>query len=132
MIKLQHMVLERLFIRARYGGMSDTVQGCRDMYFKISKIDPRNWLRTTESKDGYMLCHHKKDFNWISVIRDFVEKHADMIDTVTIVRDFKTINSQDCFTDLDKRPYDKMPINDFLVGNGSIDLEYAINKRPSS
>ena len=116
--------LETLFIRARYGGMYDTVPGCRDMYFRVSKIDPYEWHTTTVRFDKRTaMTYSRRHFDWYRVIYDFVEKRADTIDTVTIVRDFESTQSDDVFTDSDGRPFDKMPIRVFLTGNGSIDLK---------
>ena len=119
--------LETLFIRARYGGMYNTVEGCRDMYFRVSEIDDINYFPTTVILDEKTeLEHYKIHFNWYPVIYNFVEKHAYDIDTITIVRDYESTKSDDIFIDSENRPFDKMPIFKFLHGNGSIDLKNTI------
>ena len=122
--------LETLFIRARYGGMYNTVAGCRDMYFRVAKIDSYNWLPTrVRFDDRTSMEYRKRHFNWYPVIYDFVEKRTAVIDTVTIIRDYEATNSDDFFTDSKKRPFDKMPIQVFLSGNGDIDLNNTIQRK---
>lgn len=89
--------LNQRFLRARYGGRKNTVQGCRDMYFRPSSI-------------GY---------DWFPIIRGFVERHTDMIETVTIVRDFESTGCEKYYIDAKKRSYNKMPVSDFLAGSGN-------------
>jgi hypothetical protein len=110
--------------------MYNTVAGCRDMYFRIAKIDPYNWLPTrVRFDDRTSMEYRKRHFNWYPVIYDFVEKRTAVIDTVTIIRDYEATNSDDFFTDSKKRPFDKMPIRVFLSGNGDIDLNNTIQRK---
>ena len=56
--------LDREFMRARYGGLHESVPGCRDMYFLISF--------------GHL--------DWMEIIQDFLLKHRHRINTVTVMR----------------------------------------------
>ena len=88
--------LNQRFLRARYGGRYDTVQGCRDMYFRVSSVG----------------------FDWFPIIRDFVKNYADPIETVTIVRDFESTGCEKYYVDSTNCLYNKMPVSDFLEGSG--------------
>jgi hypothetical protein len=79
--------LNQRFLRARYGGEYNTVSGCRDIYFRVSSVG----------------------FDWFPIIRGFVEKSIDMIDTVTVKRDGGSAGNQ----------YDKTPVLVFLEMTGN-------------
>lgn len=84
--------LNEEFLRARYGGMYDTKEDCRDMYFRVS------------SNGMY----------WWSIIYKFVEDHAEKIDTVTVIRDEESTGEHWCYTDKSGEEFDKYPISAFL------------------
>ena len=84
--------LNEEFLRARYGGMYDTKDDCRDMYFRVS------------SNGMY----------WWYIIVRFVESHKDMIDTVTIIRDEESTGECWYYTDKNGEEFDKYPISAFL------------------
>ena len=65
--------LNQEFLRARYGGLYHTIKGSRDMYFRVPSID----------------------FDWYPVIRTFAEAHIKQIDSITVVRDDKSIGAKD-------------------------------------
>jgi hypothetical protein len=90
-------ILNQLFLRARYGGRYNTVLGCRDMFFRVSSVG----------------------FDWFPTIRKFVEERAGITDTVTIVRDLESTGCEKYYTDANSRPYHKMPLSEFLSGNGT-------------
>lgn len=80
--------LSQEFMRARYGGMYNTVKGNRDMYFRISS----------------------DKFDWFPIINAFVEKHSEKIDTLTVVRDEESTGENWFYTDENSIAYDKMPL----------------------
>ena len=90
-------ILNQRFLRARYGGRYGTVPGCQDMYFRISSVG----------------------FDWFPIIHNFVEKKADLIKTVTVVRDFESTGCEKYYVDVEYRSYNKMPVSDFLASSGS-------------
>ena len=92
--------LNQRFLRARYGGKKNTVPGCKDMYFRISSV-------------GY---------NWFPIIRDFVEKHPDPIETVTIIKDYESTGCEKYYMDFDNHPYNKMPLVNFMSGQCNTNL----------
>ena len=92
--------LNQRFLRARYGGRYNTVPGCRDMYFRISSVG----------------------FDWFPLIREFIKARTDMTETVTIVRDHESTGCEKYYADSGNRPYNKMMLDEFLSGCGSIRL----------
>ena len=84
------------FLRVRYGGKYETIPDCRDIFFRVSSVA----------------------YDWFPIIRSFVEKQADIIETVTIIKDFNSTCGEKYYMDSDKRPYNKIPVNDFLAGRG--------------
>jgi hypothetical protein len=105
------------FIRACYCN--------RDIYFKVYSL--KNGLSTVSFYHGsekiekspnywkWNSWRYSHNFDWFPLIRSFVEKRADIIDTVTISWDFESTGREDFFVDSDNRAYDKMPVRDFLT-----------------
>lgn len=85
-------LLNSEFLRARYGGLYYTKMNCRDMYFRISSTG----------------------FNWDGIMRDFVNDHKSVIDTVTVVYDEESTGKKDCFYIYNKMPCDKLPVVAFI------------------
>lgn len=85
-------LLNREFLRTRYGGLYYTKINCRDMYFRISSTD----------------------FNWEDIMRDFVNNHKNIIDTVTVVYDEESTGKKDCFYICNELPCNKLPIDIFI------------------
>ena len=92
--------LNQRFLRARYGGKKNTMPGNKDMYFRVSSVG----------------------FDWFRLIRSFVEKRADTIETVSIMRDAESMFSENHYKDALGRAYDKMPIKDFFTSKGTTKL----------
>lgn len=95
---LQHRInyeLNQEFLRARYGGMYNTVSGSKEMVFRISSTG----------------------FNWYPVIFEFVDKRKERIDSVTIVRDREATGQIDAYykTNDGKNVYRQFPLEDFLA-----------------
>ena len=88
------------FLRARYGGKKNTAPGNKDMYFRISSVG----------------------FDWFPLIRSFVEKRADMIESVTIMRDAESTGSEAFYRDAAGSAYDKIPFKEFFAGQGNTNL----------
>lgn len=80
------------FLRARYGGLYYTKNGCRDMYFRISAYG----------------------FNWDGIMCDFVNNHKSVIDTVTVVYDEESTGKKDCFYICNELLCDKVPADTFI------------------
>lgn len=89
--------LNQCFLRARYGGRYNTTPQCRDMFFRVSSVG----------------------FDCFPIIRSFVEKRTDRIGTVTVVRDLESTGCEKYYMDSSERPYNEMPLKDFLNGTGS-------------
>lgn len=84
--------LNEEFLRARLGGMYDTVEGCRDMFFRISG----------------------SGFDWMAVIKRFVCENAARIDNITVLWDYESTGRKDFFKDEKGRDINKIPINEFI------------------
>lgn len=87
---LNRRVMERLneeFLRARLGGLYHTVPGCRDLYFRISS----------------------HGFDWSAAITRFLQESADIIVTVTIVRDEESTGDNRFYRDKTGNAYDRIP-----------------------
>lgn len=83
--------LNQEFMRVRYGGIYKTVEGVREMYFRISSTE----------------------FNWFDIIREYVITHKDFIDYVTVVSDLASTGSGEFYSSKNG-VYDNMPVDDFL------------------
>lgn len=93
--ELNSLVIEALndeFLRARLGGMYDTVEDCRDMFFRVS--------------DG--------GFDWTAVIKRFVRENAARIDNITVLWDYESTGRKDFLKDEKGRDINKIPINEFI------------------
>jgi hypothetical protein len=93
--ELNSLVIEALndeFLRARLGGMYDTVEGCRDMFFRISG----------------------GGFDWTAVIKRFVRENAARIDNITVLWDYESTGRKDFFKDEKGRDINKIPISEFI------------------
>lgn len=93
--KMNEQIIRTLngeFLRARLGGMYDTVEGCRDMYFRVSDYN----------------------FDWMPIIKDFVCEHVKHIDTVTVLWDLESVGKSDFLKDDCGRNIDALPISEFL------------------
>lgn len=95
--KYYEMTLDQLnqeFLRARYGGMYDTEDGCKDIIFRISSAG----------------------FDWYPIIYCFVKNCSLPIETVTIVRDAEAtgMNNARYRCSDGSALYDRMPIDKFL------------------
>lgn len=87
--------LNNEFTRARYGGLYSTDKNSRDMYFRISS----------------------NGFDWYDIIYDFVKSRADIINTVTIVRDEESTGIKDFYyKSADGAEFKNYPLHDFLDG----------------
>ena len=92
---LNEAVIEALndeFLRARLGGMYDTVEDCRDMFFRVSG----------------------SGFDWTAVIKRFVRENAARIDNITVLWDYESIGRKDFFKDEKGRDINKIPISEFI------------------
>lgn len=94
------MELNQEFLRARYGGLYDTAPDSQEMFFRISSVG----------------------FDWYPIIRDFVEKSALPIQSVTIVRDAESTGggNQPYRTINGKGVYNRLPLCDFLAERGDL------------
>lgn len=93
--ELNSLVIEALndeFLRARLGGMYDTVEGCRDMFFRVSG----------------------GGFDWTAVIKRFVRENAVRIDNITVLWDYESTGRKDFFKDEKGRDINKIPISEFI------------------
>lgn len=89
--ELNSLVIEALndeFLRARLGGMYDTVEDCRDMFFRVSG----------------------SGFDWTAVIKRFVRENAVRIDNITVLWDYESTGRKDFFKDEKGRDINKIPI----------------------
>lgn len=80
------------FLRARLGGMYDTVEDCRDMFFRVSG----------------------SGFDWTAVIKRFVRENAVRIDNITVLWDYESTGRKDFFKDEKGRDINKIPISEFI------------------
>ncbi|MBD5560572.1 MAG: hypothetical protein HDQ87_09525 [Clostridia bacterium] len=94
--------LNQLYCRARYGGKTNTTEGCTDLYFRLSSA-AFDWLRVISS-----------------AVRGILQQKPET-QTVTICRDKETSGTDAPVKDSRGHVYDKMPLQDFL------DLEPEIN-----
>lgn len=93
--ELNELVIKALnceFLRARLGGMYDTVDGCKDMFFRISG----------------------DDLDWMPIIKNFVRKNSEHIDTVTVLWDYESMGKKDFFKDSRKRDINMIPVSEFI------------------
>ena len=93
--ELNSLVIEALndeFLRARLGGMYDTVEDCRDMFFRVSG----------------------GGFDWTAVIKRFVRENAVRIDNITVLWDYESTGRKDFFKDEKGRDINKIPISEFI------------------
>ena len=93
--ELNLLVIEALndeFLRARLGGMYDTVESCRDMFFRVSG----------------------SGFDWMGVVKRFVCENAARIDNITVVWDYESVGKKDFFKDEKGRDINKIPISEFI------------------
>ena len=72
-----NQALNHEFLRARLGGLYDTVPGNRDLYFCVSGAN----------------------FDWLPSIRAFAEAHAADADTVTVLWDLESTGRSEYLTD---------------------------------
>ena len=84
--------LNQEFLRARYGGMYDTEQGNRDMYFRTSSV-----------------C-----FDWLTIICAFVAERKIDIETVTIIRDVESTGTDGQYLNCNGISINHMVKADFL------------------
>lgn len=88
------------FLRARYGGIYDTEIGSKEMVFRVSS----------------------KNFNWFNIIWEFVYKHKNEISSVTIVKDYESLGSEDPYTHNGKNIY-QMDVDEFINLSGNPIIE---------
>lgn len=84
--------LNEEFLRARLGGMYDTIEGSRDMFFRVSAAG----------------------FDWMPIIKRFVHENSERIGTVTVVWDYESVGKKDFFKDGKNRDIDMLPIGELL------------------
>ena len=72
-----NQALNHEFLRARLGGLYDTVPGNRDLYFRVSGAD----------------------FDWLPLIRAFAKARAAEADTVTVLWDHESTGHTEYLTD---------------------------------
>lgn len=84
--------LNEEFLRARLGGMYDTIEGSRDMFFRVSAVS----------------------FDWMPIIKRFVHENSERIGTVTVVWDYESVGKKDFFKDGKNRDIDMLPIGELL------------------
>ncbi len=79
-------LLNNEFMRVRYGGMYDTEEGCKDIYFRISS----------------------NDYDWSDCIKRVIRHHGKKIETFTVVKDFESTGDSNfykiCDINIDKLP----------------------------
>ena len=99
--------LNNEFLRARNGGMYDTVgDNVGEMYFRVS------------STNG---------FNWFDIIWNFVYKHSNSIKAVTICKDTEALGlSEDYYYSHNGKVFNDMPVDDFLMMKGNPIVEKLI------
>ena len=88
--RLNRQVTEKLnqeFLRCRLGGLFNTTQGCRDMYFRVSN----------------------PAFDWEPAIRRFLETHRDEMETVTVVWDEESTGRKGFFFHPSGTPMNRIP-----------------------
>lgn len=76
--------LNEEFLRCRLGGLYNTAQGCRDMYFRVSS----------------------GEYDWGPAIQGFLSAHREEIDTVTVVWDEESTGRSDFVRDGKGKPVD--------------------------
>ena len=87
--------LNREFTRVRLGGMYDTQPGNRDLYFRISD----------DSSEKSVL---------LRLVRNFVEKHADDVETVTVLWDKESTGHSEVWCDETGKALNHMSLVLFL------------------
>ena len=101
--------LNQEFLRARYGGLYNTSSSSREMVFRVSSVG----------------------FNWYNIIWKFVYENESAIDCVTIVRDEESTGAKNVFYHAkDGSPYDRYPVNDFIMESGNPVIEGKSLKDP--
>lgn len=92
--------LNQEFLRARYGGMYNSVRGNRDMIFRVSS--------------AY--------FNWFNIIFNFVYDRKAVIDTVTVVKDEESTGFDTPYSHHGVELY-ALPIDEFIMLPGNPIIE---------
>lgn len=93
--ELNSLVIKALneeFLRARLGGMYDTIEGSLDMFFRVSAAG----------------------FDWMPIIKRFVHENSERIGTVTVLWDYESTGRKDFFKDEKGRDINKIPISEFI------------------
>lgn len=93
--------LNQEFLRARYGGMYDSLPTSKEMVFRISSTD----------------------FDWFNIIYTFVADHAAVIKSVTVCADEESIGRKSYFYEYKGQKFQQMPVDDFLSMSGTPIME---------
>ena len=97
LMSLVNYELNQEFLRARYGGMYNTLSNSREMVFRVSSIG----------------------FNWFNIIYEFVYDNKSIIDFVTIVRDEESTGMSNYYYKHGNKIFNKLPIDEFITINGN-------------
>lgn len=105
--KLVCMELNQEFLRARYGGMYNTVVGSREMVFRVSSMG----------------------FNWFNIIWNFVENNKSKIDCVTICADEESTGREAYYYNHNGTIFYRTPVDEFIMLSGNPIIE-RLKKNP--
>ena len=101
------MELNQEFLRARYGGMYNTVVGSREMVFRVSSMG----------------------FNWFNIIWNFVENNKSKIDCVTICADEESTGREAYYYNHNGTIFYRTPVDEFIMLSGNPIVE-KLKKNP--
>lgn len=105
--KLVCMELNQEFLRARYGGMYNTIQGSREMVFRVSSVG----------------------FNWFDIIWKFVEENKSRIDYVTVCADEESTRREAYYYNHNGTIFYRTPVDEFIMLSGNPIVE-KVKKNP--
>ena len=105
--KLVCMELNQEFLRARYGGMYNTVVGSREMVFRVSSMG----------------------FKWFNIIWNFVENNKSKIDCVTVCADEESTGREAYYYNHNGTIFYRTPVDEFIMLSGNPIVE-KLKKNP--